>query len=154
MLKERHDIDFSSETIRQIMIEFKIWFPRKGKGKVHQRRESRECEGELVQTDASDHLWFEDRGPKCHLYIVVDDATSKIYSGHFEKEETTIGYLKTFEKYFKKHGHCISIYSDKRGVFKVNQKTEEIKITQFARAMKELGREDNFRSFTPSKRAR
>lgn len=138
MLEERHGIILSAETTRSIMIEYKIWTPHKGKGKTHQRRERRECEGELVQTDASDHLWFEGRGPRCHLYIIVDDATSKIMAAHFEIEETTEGYYRTFEKYFKKYGLSISIYCDKRGVFKVNQ-GDENKLTQFGRAMKELG---------------
>ncbi len=138
MLKERHGISFSSETIRQIMIEYKIWFPRKSKGSVHQRRQRRLCVGELEQTDASDHLWFEDRGPRCHLYVIIDDATSVIINGHFEPEETTKGYFTIFEMYFKKKGLPVSIYCDKRGTFKVNQGIKK-SLTQFGRAMKELG---------------
>jgi hypothetical protein len=138
MLQERHNIVFSSETIRKIMIEYKIWFPRKRKCKVHQRRLRRLCVGELVLTDASDHLWFEDRGPRCHLYIIIDDATSEITNGYFELEETTRGYFAIFEMYFKEKGLPLSIYSDKRGVFKVNQ-GEKKSLTQFGRAMKELG---------------
>jgi hypothetical protein len=138
MLKERHNIVLSSETVRQIMIEYNIWFPRKKKGTVHQRRERRLCIGELVLTDASDHLWFENRGPRCHLYIIIDDATSEIIDGYFEAEETTRGYFIVFEMYFKKKGLPLSIYSDKRGVFKVNQGKKK-GLTQFGRAMKELG---------------
>src|SRR2546430_6925341 len=82
MLEERHNIILSSETVRQIMIEHNLWFPRKGKGPIHQRRERRSCRGELLQTDASDHFWFENRGPRCHLYIIVDDATSEITDGY------------------------------------------------------------------------
>jgi hypothetical protein len=138
MLKERHNINLSSETVRQIMIEHLIWFPRKGKKAVHQRRERRLCRGELLQTDASDHAWFENRGPKCHLYIIIDDATSEITDGYFELEETTEGYFKLFASYFKRNGIPLSIYSDKRGVFKVNQ-GEKNALTQFGRAMKDLG---------------
>ncbi|MBA2727743.1 MAG: ISNCY family transposase [Parachlamydiaceae bacterium] len=138
MLREHHGIMFSSETIRLIMIEYKIWFPRKGKGVVHQRRSRRLCVGELVQTDASDHLWFEDRGPRCHLYIIIDDATSEIIKGYFELEETTKGYFTVFEMYFREKGLPLSIYCDKRGTFKVNQGKKK-NLTQFGRAMKELG---------------
>lgn len=137
-LEELDGIALSSETIRQIMIEHKLWFPRKGKGPVHQRRERRACVGELLQTDASYHLWFEDRGPKCHLYIIVDDATSEITDGYFAFEETTEGYFKLFQPYFQRNGLPVSIYSDKRGVFKVNQGKKK-GLTQFGRAMKELG---------------
>lgn len=137
-LAELDGIVLSSETIRQIMIEYKIWFPRKGRAPVHPRRERRACFGELVQTDASDHIWFEDRGPKCHLYIIIDDATSEVLDGYFEKEETTEGYFRLFESYIQKYGLPVSIYSDKRGVFKVNQGRKR-GLTQFGRAMKELG---------------
>jgi hypothetical protein len=137
-LEELHGIILSPETIRQIMIEHHIWFPRTGKGQVHPRRERRACIGELLQTDASHHLWFEDRGPKCHLYIIVDDATSEITDGYFEPEETTEGYFKLFGPYFQRNGLPVSIYSDKRGVFKVNQGKKK-GLTQFGRAMKELG---------------
>lgn len=149
-LEELDGIVLSSETVRQIMIEYKIWFPRKGKGPVHPRRERRACVGELLQTDASHHLWFEDRGPKCHLYIIVDDATSAITGGHFELEETTEGYFKLFQPYFEKNGLPISIYSDKRGVFKVNQGKKN-GITQFGRAMKELGVEIIYAHSAPAK---
>lgn len=138
MLEERHNIILSSETVRLIMIEHNLWFPRKGRGPVHQRRKRRFCRGELLQTDASKHLWFEDRGPMCHFYIIIDDATSEITDGHFELEETTEGYFKLFEPYLRRNGLPLSIYNDKRGVFKVNQGGKN-SLTQFGRAMKELG---------------
>src|ERR1700722_386545 len=149
-LEELDGIVLSSETIRQIMIEYKIWFPQKGRGTVHPRRERRACVGELLQTDASDHLWFEDRGPKCHLYIIVDDATSTITDGYFELEETTNGYFKLFEPYLQRNGLPVSIYSDKRGVFKVNQ-GKKGGLTQFGRAMKELGIELIYAHSAPAK---
>lgn len=149
-LEELDGIVLSSETIRQIMIEYKIWFPREGKGPVHPRRERRACIGELLQTDASDHLWFEDRGPKCHLYIIVDDATSEITDGYFELEETTEGYFKLFQPYFQRNGLPVSIYSDKRGVFKVNQGRKR-SLTQFGRAMRELGVEIIYAHSAPAK---
>jgi hypothetical protein len=31
----------------------------------HQPRRRRDCLGELVQIDGSEHAWFEDRGPPC-----------------------------------------------------------------------------------------
>jgi len=149
-LGELDGIIFSSETIRQIMIEYKIWFPRKGKMQIHPRRERRACVGELLQTDASDDMWFEERGPRCHLYIIVDDATSEVTDGHFELEETTEGYFKLFQRYFERNGLPVSIYSDKRGVFKVNQ-GEEGALTQFGRAMKELGIEMIYAHSAPAK---
>jgi hypothetical protein len=39
---------------------------------------ARECFGELVQIDGSEHPWFEDRGPPCTLLVFADDATSRL----------------------------------------------------------------------------
>lgn len=136
-LEEEHGISVSPETTRKLMIEHGLWFPNRKKVNPHQRRNRRECEGELVQTDASDHAWFEDRGPKCQLHLIVDDATGKLKGGHFAEEETTIGYYKAFWKYFEREGLPAAIYCDKRGTFKVN-KGKRNQLTQFSRAMKEL----------------
>jgi hypothetical protein len=136
-LDEEHGISISPETTRKLMIKHGLWFPNRKKVNPHQRRNRRGCEGELVQTDASDHAWFEDRGPKCQLHLIVDDATGKLKGGHFAKEETTIGYYMAFRKYFEREGLPGAIYCDKRGTFKVNQGGKN-QLTQFSRAMKEL----------------
>lgn len=137
-LEERHNIKFSSEFIRQLMTEYQLWFPNASKASIHQRRERRECEGELVQMDASNHDWFEGRAPKCHLHLLIDDATSRLHGGYFTPEETTEGYFRACLSYFEREGLPVSFYNDKRGTFIVNQ-GENRGETQFARAMKELG---------------
>jgi len=120
------------------MIEYHLWIPKQKKRKVHQRRARRASEGELVQADASDHDWFEGRGPRCHLHIFIDDASSKIQSGYFALEETTEAYFRASQSYFEEQGRPISLYTDKRGTIKVNHGKKEGE-TQFKRAMKELG---------------
>lgn len=136
-LNEEHKIIISKETVRKLMIENHLWFPKIKKTRLHQRRKCRACEGELVQIDASDHLWFEERGPKCHLHILVDDATSRIKGGYFAKEETTLGYYEACKPYFESEGCPLSLYSDKRGTFKVNTGNNR-GITQFQQAMRKL----------------
>lgn len=131
-------IEISDEAVRQLMIEHHLWIPRRSKKQIHQRRNRKECEGELVQIDASDHKWFEDRGSRCHLHLIVDDATGKIKGGYFAEEETTIGYYRAIQLYLEKEGRPVNIYCDRRGTFKVNGGKKRT-ITQFQRAMKELG---------------
>jgi predicted DNA-binding protein with PD1-like motif len=137
-LVQYHDIKYSAEFIRQVMIEYKLWFPRTRSEKVYQRRERKESEGEMLQGDASEHAWFEERGPNCHLHLFVDDATGSIGGGHFCPEETTEGYYKALMPILETKGRPISVYTDKRGTFIVNQGKKRGK-TQFARAMQELG---------------
>jgi hypothetical protein len=77
-LQEDHGLTVSRETLRQWMQDAGIWLSRKQRRTFHQPRLRRECHGELVQIDGSDHRWFEDRGGPCTLLVFVDDATSAL----------------------------------------------------------------------------
>ena len=136
-LHHYHHIHYSSEFIRQLMIEYQLWVPKRKKINIHPMRQRRESEGMLLQVDASDHHWLEDRGPRCHLHLFVDDATSKIGGGWFELEETTEGYYRAFKPILEQKGRPVNLYTDKRGTFVVNYGSKKSK-TQFARAMQEL----------------
>ena len=74
-LSELHGLDLGVETLRQWMIGAGIWVRRKDRLKrIHQPRARRDCLGELVQIDGSEHWWFEDRGPQSTLLVYVDDG--------------------------------------------------------------------------------
>ena len=65
-LREVHGITIGRETLRLWMLDAGLWADRvKRRGRVYQPRYRRECVGELVQVDGSEHWWFEDRGPQC-----------------------------------------------------------------------------------------
>jgi hypothetical protein len=69
-LSELHGLDLGVETLRQWMIGAGLWVRRKDRLKrIHQPRARRDCLGELVQVDGSEHWWFEDRGPQCTLLV-------------------------------------------------------------------------------------
>ena len=137
-LKQHHCIKYSSEFIRQLMIEYRLWVPKVNKAKIHPRRSRRASKGELLQCDASDHDWLEGRGPRCHLHLFVDDATSNMEGGWFTLEETTEGYYRALKPILEQKGRPVNIYTDKRGTFVVNHGNKR-GITQFSRAMTELG---------------
>ncbi len=62
-LAERHGIHLARETLRQWMITAGLWKDRRARLKpVHQPRYRRDCLGELIQIDGSEHWWFEGRG--------------------------------------------------------------------------------------------
>jgi len=67
MLAEHHGFKVSRETVRKWMQEDGIWLSRKHRRTFHQPRLRRECFGELIQIEGSDHRWFEDRGDPCTL---------------------------------------------------------------------------------------
>jgi len=137
-LTENHKISVSRETLRNWLIADNIWITkRRKKARIHQMRERRSCFGELIQIDGSPHDWFEGREEKCCLIVFIDDATSKIVNMRFEESETTAGYFRTMREYITKYGLPIALYSDKDSIFRVNN--AEGGITQFERAMRELG---------------
>lgn len=140
-LTEIHNIKISLSTVRNIMIESKIWKKRKSKQtKIYQRRPPRDCIGELLQMDGSYHDWFEGRAPECCLIVLIDDATSRIMWMQFVKWESCFGYFNAIKAYIKKYGKPLSVYTDRLAVFETTRKTEKnYKDTQFHRAMSSLG---------------
>jgi hypothetical protein len=139
-LREDHGIAIGRETLRQWMIEARLWRDRKQRKQVHQPRPQRECVGELVQVDGSEHWWFEDRGPQCTLLVFVDDATSRLMHLQFVESESTFAYFHAARAYLEAWGKPVAFYSDKHGVFRVNHPGAlgGDGMTQFGRALHAL----------------
>jgi transposase len=140
MLVERHDIEVSRETLRKWLVEAGVWLSRKQRRSFHQPRLRRECVGELVQIDGSEHRWFEQRGEACTLLVFIDDATSRLMQLRFVASESTASYFEALDGYLKGHGCPLAFYSDKHSVFRVNKAEAKggAGITQFGRALGEL----------------
>jgi hypothetical protein len=147
-LAAEHGFSFSSETLRKWMIVDGLWRDRKQRRRVHQPRPRRECVGELVQVDGSEHWWFEDRGPQCTLLVFVDDATSRLMHLQFVESESTpvqargrlFAYFHAARAYLEAWGKPVAFYSDKHGVFRVNHPGAlgGDGMTQFGRALHAL----------------
>src|ERR1700723_2737245 len=93
-LAELHGIVLARETVRQWMIAAGLWKDRRARLRpVHQPRYRRDCVGELVQIDGSEHWWFEGRGPQCTLLVYIDDAASRLMHLQFVESESTFDYF-------------------------------------------------------------
>ncbi|MGF7056333.1 hypothetical protein GGC47_005556 [Bosea sp. OAE752] len=140
-LAERHGLRLGVETVRRWMIADGIWRDRRERLKpVHQPRYRRDCVGELVQIDGSQHWWFEDRGPQCTLLVFIDDATSRLMHLQFVTAESTFDYFAATRSYLQRHGKPVAFYSDKHATFRVNKvgATGGNGMTQFGRALDQL----------------
>src|SRR5258708_802935 len=142
-LAERHGCVVSRETLRHWMMAAGLWSARKRRRRaVHQPRRRRDCLGELVQIDASEHAWFEARGERCTLLAFVDDATSRALHLRFAPSESTFDYFRSVRAYVQTHGKPVAFYSDRHGIFRVNTGEAATagggRLTQFGRAMAEL----------------
>lgn len=139
MLAEHHGFRVSRETLRKWMTNDGLWLSRKQRRTFHQPRQRRECYGELIQIDGSDHRWFEDRAGPCTLLVFIDDATSMLMELRFVTSESTFSYFGALESYLLKHGRPVAFYSDKHTVFRVSKPSKHMTgMTQFGRALAEL----------------
>ena len=137
-LYEIHNIKINHETLRLRMIKEGLWKAKKRKQKHREWRERKECLGEFIQLDGSDHDWFEKRFKRCTLLAFIDDATSRILHLEFAKE-STVEVMKSTKKYILKYGLPNELYVDRGKVFKVNlNNPDNDKLTQYQRAMSEL----------------
>ena len=150
VLAEDKGIFVSVSTVSRYLKANGIRSPKsKRRPKKHRSRKARECEGEMVQMDASSFDWLNN-GSYLHLHGAIDDATGRILALHFEKEETFDGYCELMFQ-MNQDGHLPrEIYTDARTVFVYDSKKKE-KLTleeelagklekqpNFARALKEL----------------
>ena len=108
---------------------------------AHPRRPRCANFGEMIQMDASEHLWFGDK--KTQLHIAVDDSTGAIVGAYFDLQETLNGYYNVLSQILKSHGIPYMFFTDRRTVFEYNKKKspsiEEDTFTQFGYACKQLG---------------
>ena len=101
LLKEKLVLDH--ETLRRWLLGAGKRTVRRRKQAHRQWRERKPSFGAMVQLDGSHHDWFEGRGPKCVLMVMVDDATNR-KRARFCAEETTRASYDVLEDWIRKHG--------------------------------------------------
>ena len=133
------------ETLRRWLVEAGFWAVGRKRQKHRAWRERKECFGQMVQLDGSHHDWFEGRGAKAVLMVMIDDATN-LTTARFAAEETTEASYAVFEAWVRKYGVPCSLYVDRDSIYRCErQASVEEQIagrepqTQFGRAMEQLG---------------
>ena len=125
------------ETLRRWLLQESLWQPSRRREKHRQQRQRRECFGELVQADGSEHDWLEGRGPRMTLIVFIDDATSRVLA-RFHPAETTEAYWDVLGRWLRKHGRPVALYTDYDSVFVGETPGQKAAQTQFSRALEEL----------------
>lgn len=141
----REGLKIDHETLRRWLLNKQLWTVKRRRQKHRQWRERKACFGELVQMDGSHHDWFEGRRTRAVLMVMIDDATNRTYARFFEEETTRAAY-DTFERYVRRYGLPQALYVDRDSIYRTERQqslTEQLAdtqpLTQFGRAMKELG---------------
>jgi hypothetical protein len=131
------ELPVSDETLRNWLLNAGLWERKRQRDRHRQRRDRRQCFGELTQADGSEHDWLEGRGPRMVMLVMIDDATSKAIA-RFYPAETTHGYMDLLRRYLRKHGRMVAMYTDHDSVFCGECPDKKTAKTQFARALEEL----------------
>lgn len=146
LLAREHGLSVCRESLRKHLRAAGL-APKRSRrpSKYRARRERRAAAGMLLQVDASPHDWLEGRGPYLTLVGAIDDATSRVWV-RFVEAETTWAYLELMRRIALSAGLPLALYSDRHDIFHarreptlLEQLNNERPLTQFGRAMAELG---------------
>ena len=137
-MKERDGLEVNRETLRRWLWGACLWKGKTTHSLHRKRRRRKEHFGEMVQMDGSDHTWFEERGERCCLMVMVDDATGHT-EAHFCGSETTRDALLLLLKWIKKHGVPSKLYTDRKNIYVTDRLPTEEEKRQGTGALTEFG---------------
>lgn len=124
-------------------------------GAHRKRRERSPLPGMMVHQDGSTHEWVP--GELWDLIVTMDDATSEHYAMAFVEEEGTASSFQGVAGVIEKRGLFSAFYSDRGSHYwttpEAGGKVDRVNLTQFGRAMKQLGIE-MIAAYSPEARGR
>lgn len=127
----------------------------KGKGKHRKKRQRAPWPGMMLHQDASTHQWVA--GKSWDLIVTMDDATNEHYSMFFIDQEGTGSSFYAVQEVIEAHGLFSSLYTDRGSHYwntpEAGGKVDKGNLTQFGRAMKQLGIE-MIAAYSPQARGR
>jgi hypothetical protein len=127
----------------------------KRRGAHRRKRERKPLIGMMLHQDGSRHQWL--RGQQHDLIVTLDDATGAIYSALLVDEEGTMSSFAGVAAVITYHGLFNSLYTDRGSHYwhttHVGGKVDRVDLTQFGRAMTQLGIE-MIPAYSPEARGR
>jgi hypothetical protein len=141
--------------VKQRLQEAQLVPKAEKRGAHRKRRERSALPGMMIHQDGSSHEWVV--GQKWDLIVTMDDATSEHYSMFFVEEEGTSSSFRGVQEVIAARGLFSSFYSDRGSHYwhtpEAEGKVDRDKLTQFGRAMKQLGI-DMIPAYSPEARGR
>ena len=143
-LVSRHGLSCSYTWVKNLLQEAGYVKRSKGRGGHRKRRERRPLFGQMLHLDGSEHEWLALRpGARQVLLLVVDDATGRNLAAQLVEAETTKTCLGVMREVVESYGIPAQLYTDRHSVYwytqKAGGKVDRERLTQFGRAMEELG---------------
>jgi transposase len=141
-LREAEGIELSYSWVKQALQGAGLVVKRRKRGPHRRRRPRRPLPGMLLHIDGSKHAWFQDNR-YFDLIVILDDATSEIYYAQLVDEESTRTVMAAVREVIEQKGLFCALYSDRGSHFfytpKAGEQVDKSRLTQFGRALKELG---------------
>jgi transposase len=136
LLAERDGLLVSRTTLRRWLVDAGlVKRKRPRRRKARRLRERMAEEGLLLQLDGSPHKW--NGVSEWTLISAIDDATSEVPHARFYPAETTLAVMDFMGRLIAKKGLPRALYVDRAGW--AGGRRENVDLTQFERAMTELG---------------
>jgi hypothetical protein len=110
-LQNKYHQKVSLPTIINRAQKYGFWV-KKRKGRIHDREVATHYVGELIQHDASHHLWSPPAHKKWYLITSLDDYSRFILYAAFIERETSWAHITGFESVILRHGIPFSYYVD------------------------------------------
>lgn len=145
-LTTQHKIQAAGYTTVKNWLQAEGLLEHKAKRARHRkRRERRPMAGMLIHLDGSTHAWLGEERPNLDLLVMLDDATSEVYSAEFVAQEGTLTCMGVIRETVEKKGVFCSLYVDRAMHFvittKTGQKPDRTRKSQIERSLDRLGTE-------------
>lgn len=116
-LQSKYHQKVSLPTIINRAQKYGFWV-KKRKGRTHNREVMTRYVGELIQHDASHHLWSPPAQKKWYLITSLDDYSRFILYAAFIERETSWAHITSLESVILRHGIPFSYYVDSHSIFR------------------------------------
>lgn len=163
LVQEKYDQKVSLPTIISIAKAHDYWKAKRKKEQTHTRVVLTNFIGELIQHDASEHLFAPDAFKKWHLITSLDDYSRKLLSAKLVVRETVFIHIKAVEDVCVRFGMPFSYYVDQHSIFRYVKDRDTFSVwttytkftgdvdTQWAALLKELSVKPIYALSAPAK---
>ena len=117
-LKDTYGQSAALSTIIEYAKANNFYLPKRKKPKAHDREVLTTYPGELIQHDASYHLWAPDAGKKWCLITSLDDYSRFMLYAQLVAHESSWEHIQALQSVVVKYGTPLAYYTDCHSIFR------------------------------------
>ena len=121
-IKKRLETTYGQTAALSTIIEYAktndFYLPKRKKPKAHDREVLTTHAGELLQHDASYHLWAPDAGVKWCLITSLDDYSRFMLYAQLVEHESSWEHIQALQSVVVKYGTPLAFYTDCHSIFR------------------------------------